>query len=309
METRAIGSLDVSVVGVGTNNFGLRIDEPASLAVVGACLDAGINLFDTADVYGETKSEEFLGRALGKRRDEAVIATKFGMKLDENRFGAKPEYVRRAAEDSLRRLGTDRIDLYLLHRPDPSTPIAQTLDALNDLVIEGKVIEIGCSAFTVDELREADAAVRPGAARFVNLQSEYSLLQREVEADVLPGCVLAGRTFVPYFPLAGGLLTGKYRRSEPPPVGTRLASNERMRDRVLNERNFDILDELSSYAEGRGHTLLEAAMSWLLCQPAVVSVIAGATSPEQVRANVDAGSWKMTEDEVAAIGRITSKED
>jgi aryl-alcohol dehydrogenase-like predicted oxidoreductase len=307
MENRKIGSLDVSVVGLGTNNFGMRMDEKSSTEVVNACLDAGINLFDTADVYGQTKSEEFLGRALGKRRDEAVITTKFGSKLDDERGGAKPDYVRRAAEDSLRRLGTDRIDLYLLHRPDPETPIADTLGALNELVAAGKVREIGCSNFTVEQLREAEAAVAPGAARFVNLQNEYSLLARSVEQDVLGECERTGMTFIPYFPLASGLLTGKYRRNEAPPEGTRMANMEMMRDRMFNDANFDVVESLEAYVTSRNHTLLEAAMSWLLYQPMVVSVIAGATSVAQVKANAEAVGWKMSKDEIEEIATITSR--
>lgn len=309
METRSIGSLQVSVVGLGTNNFSMRIDEARSTEVVQACLDSGINFFDTADVYGSprTMSEEILGRALGKRRDEAVIATKFGGTIDEDRKGAKPAYLRSAAEASLRRLGTDRIDLYLLHLPDPSTPIGDTLEVLNELVVEGKVREIGCSNFTVDQLREAEAAVAEGAARFVNLQNEYSLLKREVETDVLAECVRTDIAFVPYFPLTSGLLTGKYTRNSPPPEGTRLANAGPLRDRHYNERNLEVVDALRPYVESRNHSLLEAAFSWLLAQPAVVSVIAGASSPEQVKANIAATNWKMTEDELNEIAKITAR--
>jgi aryl-alcohol dehydrogenase-like predicted oxidoreductase len=204
METRRIGSLTVSVVGLGCNNFGGRLDENRTTAVVRAALDTGITFFDTADIYGGTKSEEFLGRALGRRRNDIVLATKFGMQVDEHRTGAKPDYIHRAVEDSLRRLGTDHIDLYQLHQPDQTTPIAETLDALDQLVRAGKVREIGCSNFSANELRAAEKAVRPGAARFISVQNEYSLLQREPEHDVLEECSRAGLAFIPYFPLASG---------------------------------------------------------------------------------------------------------
>jgi aryl-alcohol dehydrogenase-like predicted oxidoreductase len=217
MDTRRIGSLAVSVVGLGCNNFGMRIDEADSARVVHAALDAGITFFDTADIYGSTQSEVFLGRALAGRRDAAVIATKFGMKVDAGREGARPDYVRRAADDSLRRLGTDHIDLYQLHRPDPAVPIADTLGALEDLVRAGKVREIGCSNFSAEQLRDARAACEPGAAQFVSVQNELSLLHREAEREVLPECGRLGLKFLPYFPLASGLLTGKYRRGEPAP--------------------------------------------------------------------------------------------
>ena len=217
METRQIGSLSVSVVGLGCNNFGGRLDAERTAATVHAALDAGITFFDTADIYGKTRSEEFLGRALGRRRNDIVLATKFGMQVDEQRTGAKPAYVRQAVEDSLRRLGTDCIDLYQLHQPDPTTPIADTLGALDELVRAGKVREIGCSNFSASELRTAREAARPGAARFVSVQNEYSLLQRDPERDVLDECKRAGLAFIPYFPLASGLLTGKYRHGQSPP--------------------------------------------------------------------------------------------
>src|SRR5437764_6171370 len=197
---RKLGSLEVTVVGLGCNNFGMRCDEERSPKVVHAALDAGINFFDTADIYGGTKSEEFVGRALQSRRGEAVIATKFGGKIDDERHGAKPEYVRRAAEDSLRRLGTDHIDLYQLHMPDPETPIAETLGALNELVQAGKVREIGCSNFSVEQIRAAEAAVPPGGKRFVSVQNHYSLFHRDPERDVLPECERLGLAFLPYFP-------------------------------------------------------------------------------------------------------------
>src|SRR6266850_6657111 len=211
MQTRTIGSLSVSIVGLGCNNFGMTIDQQQSADVVHAALDAGINFFDTADMYGGTNSERFLGKALGTRRNEAIVATKFGLNAGaEFPGGSKPEYVRKAADASLKRLSIDRIDLYQLHKPDPSVPIADTLAAMNDLVKAGKIREIGCSNFSVAQLREAEAAVKAGAAKFVSVQNEYSLLHREPEHEVLPECARAGLAFLPYFPLANGLLTGKY---------------------------------------------------------------------------------------------------
>ena len=214
MQTRTIGSLTVSVVGLGCNNFGMTIDERQTADVVSAALDAGINFFDTADMYGGTNSERFLGSALGKRRHEAIVATKFGLRAsDEFPGGARPDYVKKAAEASLKRLDIDRIDLYQLHKPDPSVPIGDTLAAMNDLVKAGKVREIGCSNFSVAQLREAEAAVKGGAAKFVSVQNEYSLLHRDPEKDVLPECERLSLAFVPYFPLASGLLTGKDRKA------------------------------------------------------------------------------------------------
>jgi len=305
MDTRRIGSLEVSVVGLGCNNFGRRLDSDATSTVVDAALDAGINFFDTADVYGGTKSEEYLGRALARRREEAVVATKFGSAVDEQRKGARPEYVRQAVEDSLRRLGTDRIDLYQLHNPDPQVPIEDTLGALDELVQAGKVREIGCSNFSADQLREAERATREGAARFVSIQNEYSLFHREPEQDVLPECERAGLAFIPYFPLANGLLTGKYRQGQNAPAGSRLQS--RRDDRLLTERNLAIVEELIEFSESRGHTILELAFSWLLTRPAVASVIAGATSPEQVRSNAAAAGWKLNDAELAEVGAIVTR--
>ncbi|HEV2736502.1 MAG TPA: aldo/keto reductase [Longimicrobiaceae bacterium] len=302
MQKRKIGSLEVSVVGLGCNNFGTRIDEAATAEVVGAALDAGIDFFDTADVYGKGLSEEYLGRALGGRRGDVAIATKFGSAMDERRRGARPEYVRRAAEDSLRRLGTDYIDLYQIHRPDPEVPIADTLGALDELVRAGKVREIGCSNFSADQLREAEAAAR-GRARFVSVQNEYSLLHREPEAETLPECERQGLAFLPYFPLASGLLTGKYRRGQAAPQGTRITEGG-WRSDVLTDENLERVEALVAFAEGRGHTLLELAFSWLLARPAVASVIAGATSPAQVRGNAAAAGWRLTDSDLAAVDAV-----
>lgn len=301
MQTRTIGSLTVSVVGLGCNNFGGRLDERATAAVVDAALDAGITFFDTADIYGHTRSEEFLGRILEGRRERVVLATKFGMAVDDDRKGAHPDYVRRAVEDSLGRLRTDHIDLYQLHQPDPAVPIGDTLGALQELVAAGKVREIGCSNFSVAQLREARDAAGSGA-RFVSVQNQFSLLHREPETGVLDECVREGLAFLPFFPLASGLLTGKYHRGRPAPKGSRLAN--RSNHRFLNEDNLAIVEGLRSFAESRGHTILELAFSWLAGRPAVASVIAGATKPEQIRANVAAAGWALTADDLAEIDRI-----
>lgn len=304
METRRIGSLAVSVVGLGCNNFGGRLDRDGVQAVVDAAVQAGVNFFDTADMYGDTRSEVLLGQALGGRRDQVIVATKFGWRLDDQRHGARPAYVRRAVEDSLRRLGTDRIDLYQLHQPDPETPIEQTLAALDELVRGGKVREIGCSNFSAAQLREAQAAARGGAARFVSVQNEYSLVQREPEREVLAECERQGLAFLPFFPLASGVLTGKYRGGAPVPAGTRLSGQSGFAGRFLNQRNLAIADALAEFAAARGHSLLELAFSWLLSHRPVASVIAGAMSPEQLRANVAAAGWRLTAAELAEIDRL-----
>lgn len=302
MNTRPIGRLLVTEVGVGCNNFGGRIDEAATAAVVHAALDAGITFFDTADIYGGTKSEEFLGRALGARRGQAVIATKFGLRIDDERQGARPDYIRRAAEDSLRRLGTDVIDLYQLHRPDPTVPIADTLGALDDLVAAGKVREIGCSNFTVEQLREAAGATKPGTAAFASVQNHFSLFHRTAEAPVVAECARTGLAFLPYFPLANGLLTGKYRAGAPVPAG-RLAGSPRGQE-LLVEANLAKVEQLTAYAEARGRTILELAFGWLLAHGAIASVIAGATTPAQITANAAAAGWRMTDEERSAIEAI-----
>jgi aryl-alcohol dehydrogenase-like predicted oxidoreductase len=306
MERRHIGSLDVSVVGLGCNNFGGRIDDSASARVVHAALDAGVNFFDTADIYGGTHSEEFLGRALAGRREHAVIATKFGMPVDAERKGAKPDYVRRAVEDSLRRLRTDRIDLYQLHRPDPDTPIAATLEALDGLVRAGKVREVGCSNFSVAQLRQAQQAVQAGAACFVSVQNEYSLLHREPEADLLPECARGGVAFLPYFPLANGLLSGRFRRGEAAPAGSRFEPGG-WGASAYNDRNLAVVEALRQFAAGRGHTLLELAFSWLLAHHSVASVIAGASAPEQVRDNAAAAAWKLGAEDLAEIDGLLNR--
>jgi aryl-alcohol dehydrogenase-like predicted oxidoreductase len=304
METRRIGSLEVSLVGLGCNNFGWRIESDRATTVVHAALEAGINFFDTADIYGEGRSEEFLGRALGPRRKEVLLATKFGSKMDELRRGASPDYVRRAVEDSLRRLGTDRIDLYQLHRPDPTVPIEDTFGALDELVRAGKVREIGCSNFSAEQIQTAEAGVRPGAARFVSVQNEYSLFHREPEAGVLPACARFGLAFIPYFPLANGLLTGKYRRGQAPPPGSR--GEAKFGPQVFTDQNLAVVDGLIKFAATQGHTVLELSMSWLAAQPTVSSIIAGATSPEQAKSNAAAPVWRLTSRDLEAIGKIIS---
>jgi aryl-alcohol dehydrogenase-like predicted oxidoreductase len=303
MDTRRIGSLQVSVVGLGCNNFGARLDAERTAGVVDAALEAGIDFFDTADLYGGGRSEEYLGRALGARRRDVAIVTKFGHERSAFGKGARPGHVRAAIDGSLRRLGTDYVDLYLIHQPDPATPIADTLGALDDLVRAGKVREIGCSNFSVEQLREAERAVRPGAARFVSVQNQYSLIEREPEQGVLAECERQGLGFVPYFPLALGLLTGKYRAGRPLPEGARLTEGGRYGE-FLSERNLQLVERLIAFAEGRGRTILELAVSWLLARPAVASVIAGATKPEQVRTNAAAAAWRLTGAELAEIDQI-----
>lgn len=307
METRTIGSLEVSVVGLGTNNFGRRIDKERTLEVIDASLEAGINFLDTSDSYGPELSESFIGELLASRRDQVVLATKFGSPYLDMPGGGKPEYVKKAAEASLRRLQTDVIDLYILHRPDPETPIGDTLEALGELVRAGKVRELGCSNFSVDQLKEAEAAVANGAPGFVNVQNYYSLLHREPEQGVLAECERQHLGFVPYFPLESGLLTGKFRRSAPIPEGTRIGNMpEDRRNQTLSEENLALVERLIEFSEQQGHSILDLAISWLLAQPAVVSVIAGATSPQQVKANAQGATWKLTADELAVVDQLLS---
>jgi aryl-alcohol dehydrogenase-like predicted oxidoreductase len=303
-DMRRIGSLEISTVGLGCNNFGGRLDEQATARVVHAALDAGINFFDTADIYGGGgKSEEYLGRALGSRRSEVIVATKFGMRMDDEHRGARPEYVRAAAEDSLRRLGTDYIDLYQLHTPDPDVPIADTLGAMNELVSAGKAREIGCSNFSAAQIRDAEQTSRDrGIARFVSVQNEYSLLHRDPEVEVLAECERVHVAFIPFFPLAIGLLTGKYHLGQPAPQGSRLASGPRAVQ--LTDDRLETVEELRAFAQSRGHTLLELAFSWLLARPVVASVIAGATKPEQVKSNVSAAKWQLSNADLDAIDAI-----
>jgi aryl-alcohol dehydrogenase-like predicted oxidoreductase len=304
MEMRKLGSLDVSLVGLGCNNFGMRIDEERSTAVVQAALDAGVTLFDTADIYGGTRSEEFLGRALGSRRDEVVVATKFGA-MD----GAHPDVVRSACDASLTRLGTDRIDLYQVHRPDDDVPIEETLGAMAELVAAGKVREIGCSNF---DGPRTDAAAAASSAKavpgFVSLQNQLSLLDRRQQDDTIGSCERHGMGILPYFPLASGMLTGKFQRGMPPPDGTRLSQlPEDRAARVFDDRAFDVVERLTAFATEHDRSLLELAMSWLACLPHMASVIAGATSADQVTTNAAAASWQLTDDEMADVDSLSRR--
>jgi aryl-alcohol dehydrogenase-like predicted oxidoreductase len=305
MKTRALGSLQVSEVGVGCNNFGARLSQEQASDVVNAAIESGVNFFDTADIYGATKSEVFLGEALAGRRDQVIVATKFGMPIDDTHFGASPAYVRSACEDSLRRLSTDYIDLYQLHYPDDKTPIADTLGALGELVAAGKVREIGCSNFTADQLREAKSAAGSGPA-FVSVQNQYSLLDRTPERDgVLEACEELGLGFLPFYPLANGLLTGKVRPGQPIPEGTRLAkmAPERSAHWLSDELQARVAT-LLEYADTANASILTFAFSWLLHHPQVSSVIAGASSPEQVRANAAAVSV-ITDNQFDELNRLS----
>jgi aryl-alcohol dehydrogenase-like predicted oxidoreductase len=290
---RRIGELEVSEVGLGCNNFGRRLDLEGTRAVVDAALDAGVNFLDTADIYGRTQSEELLGEVLAGRTDRVVIATKFGMELPEPPTDAprgSREYMRRAVEGSLRRLRVDTIDLYQYHEPDGVTPIEETVAAMQELVQEGKVRFIGCSNFSADQLEQSGDA-------FISLQNEFSLLEREIERDVLPECERRGVGVLPFFPLKSGLLTGKYRRGRDAPEGTRLHG----RDQIADDETFDRLERLDAFCEERGIEPIDVAIGWLLARPAVASVIAGATKPEQVAANVAAAGWTLTPDEAAEV--------
>ena len=308
--TRRLGDseLEVTTVGLGCNNFGGRIGQAETEAVLEACLEAGVTLFDTADIYGGSGgSEEAMGAALEGVRERYLLATKFGMEMrgadavPEVPRGSR-EYVRWAVDGSLRRLRTDHIDLYQLHEPDEETPIGETLRALDELVREGVVTAIGCSNFNAAQLEEADRVAREeDLARFVTLQNEYSLLQRGIEREVTPACERLNVSILPFFPLAKGLLTGKYRRGEMAPAGSRLAGAER----PGTDAEFDLVEALGAYAEGRGVGVLDVAISGLAAQPAVASVIAGATKPEQVLANVAALKWQPSEADLAELDRLT----
>jgi aryl-alcohol dehydrogenase-like predicted oxidoreductase len=310
MEHRKLGSLEVSLVGLGCNNFGMRIGADEARSVVDAAIDAGINFFDTADVYGGTKSEVMLGEALKGRRDRVVIATKFASPIggDDTKSGASSRWIREAVEDSLRRLGTDYIDLYQQHRPDVDVPIEETLETLDELVRAGKVREVGCSNFSVAQIEGAESVSgNKGLARFASVQNQLSLLHRSPLDDVLPACEQRGIGFLPFFPLASGLLTGKYNRDQAPPEGTRLAMMPADRvNRVLSPENFDAIDRLSAYAADHGHTLLDLAIAWLAAFPAVASIIAGATKPEQITGNVAAAEWTLTSEQRDEVTEIAA---
>jgi len=311
MQKRKLGNTgpEVSLVGLGANNFGGRIDLAASRLVVDKALDLGVTLIDTADVYGNKGgSEECLGQILGPRRKNVVLATKFGLPMDASgkRHGASRRYIMQAVDASLRRLQTDWIDLYQLHRPDAQTPIEDTLGALDDLVKAGKICFIGCSNLSAVQLEEAQqVADRACLVSFICCQDEYSLLERDLEKDRLAIMRKHGLCLLPYFPLASGLLTGKYKRNAPLPPGSRLAKNPPRAGGVLNARNWRIVDALGAFAAARGHTLLELAMGWLASRPFIASIIAGATRPEQVVANAAAIGWTLSPADLAEIDRIT----
>jgi aryl-alcohol dehydrogenase-like predicted oxidoreductase len=312
MQKRRLGNstLEVSVVGLGGNNFGGRIDFAAAERVVHEAIALGVTLIDTADSYGNRGgSEEALGRILANKRREIVLATKFGLPMDDagRLKGASRRYIMQAVEASLKRLRTDWIDLYQLHRPDPQTPIEETLRALDELVRQGKVRFIGCSNLSPQQVSAAqDTARQQGLAAFVACQDEYSLLAREIERELIPLAKARGLSILPYFPLASGLLTGKYRRGAPLPEGSRLAKNPRHAQEFISERNWRVVGELEALAARRGRSMLELAFGWLLRDPVVASVIAGATTPEQVEQNVAAASWGLSAEDLAEVDRITS---
>jgi aryl-alcohol dehydrogenase-like predicted oxidoreductase len=312
MDMRNLGrsGLQVSLVGLGCNNFG-TLGVEASRAVVHKALDSGITLFDTADVYGNRGgSEEQLGTILGPRRKDIVLATKFGMQMDDAgvKSGASRRYIMTAVEDSLRRLKTDWIDLYQVHRPDPKTPIEETLAALDDLVHAGKVRYIGCSNFPAWQMADAQWTARDRKqTAFVSAQDEYSLVFRDIERELVPALESHGLGLLPYFPLASGLLTGKYRHGADAPAGTRLALMKRLADRYMTEANWQIVGKLEEFCAARGRSLLELAFSWLAFRPPVASVIAGATKPEQIEANVKAVQWKLLAEEIVEVDRLTRK--
>ncbi len=313
MEYRHLGrsGLQVSVVGLGCNNFGMRCDFDQSKAVVNQALEAGITLFDTADVYGgQGRSEEFLGKLLKGHRQDVVIATKFGMKMGEgpHKSGGSRKYIMSAVEDSLRRLDTDYIDLYQMHRPDPETPIEETLRALDDLVRSGKVRYIGNSNYAGWQAAEAHYVARQAnLTPFISAQNEYNLLDRRIEAELVPACNAYGLQVLPFFPLASGFLTGKYRQGQDLPAGTRLANAGPMAARVLTDKNYEMLGKLEAFADARGKTMLDLAIGWLASLSHVGSVIAGATKPEQIDQNVAAGAWRLTAEELAEVDAISKR--
>jgi aryl-alcohol dehydrogenase-like predicted oxidoreductase len=309
---RTLGSsgLQVSAIGLGCNNFAARMDLAATRQVVHRALDAGVTLFDTADIYGNRGgSEKFLGATLGGRRKDVVLVTKFGLPMDEEGKlkGASRQYVMQAIDASLQRLKTDWIDLYYLHRPDPATPIEETLRALDDLIRSGKVRAIGCSNFSAEQVVAADAAARNlGLRPFVSCQDQFNLLARDIERELVPAMTARGLSLLPYFPLASGLLTGKYRRGALMPQGARLA-NPRYSDRFLSEENWAVVERLRDFCAARGKSMLALAFAWLLAQPIVAGVIAGATTPEQMTQNIATLGWELSDAELAEIDRITDK--
>jgi aryl-alcohol dehydrogenase-like predicted oxidoreductase len=306
MQKRKLGNsgIEVSVVGVGCNNFGRRIhDVSGARAVIDRAIDLGITLFDTADVYGNGISESFLGETLGPKRCQVVIATKFGWGSPS---GASRRTITRTVEASLKRLRSDYIDLYQVHYPDPNTPIEETLRALDELVRDGKVRAIGCSNFSARQVTDGlDTAARIGTTAFVTCQDEYSLLVRKIERDLVPLMLKRGMTLLPYAPLAGGFLSGKYLSGKPLPKDARLAYSSHHATDVINERNWRLSDQLRDFAAQSGRSMLDIAFGWLLAQPVTASVIAGAMTPEQVEQNVRAGETKLTADEIAKLDTMT----
>lgn len=306
MRTRRLGPAGprLSVVGLGCNNFGMKLDAGQSAAVINAALDAGITHLDTAEMYGGTKSEEYIGAALGSRRDEAVIATKFLPRPKERKYtpGALRERILEACEGSLRRLRTDRIDLYYQHYHDPDAPVSEALETLDELVRQGKVLHTASSNVNAAQIADA-AAVAAGQnlTAFTGTQLEWSLLARDAERDAIPAARAAGLGIVPYFPLASGMLTGKYKRGQTYPEGSRLEAMSRLADRFAGDDNFRRVEALTAFARDHGHTVAELAIAWLAAQDGVASVIAGATTPEQVRANAAAAEWTLTPAELAAV--------
>ena len=303
--------MQVSIVGLGCNNFGMKIDLEATRKVVDKAIDLGITLFDTADIYGNRgSSETFLGQVLGDRRKAIVLATKFGMQMDKAGVlkGGSRRYIMAAAEDSLRRLKTDWIDLYQIHQPDPLTAIEETLRALDDLVRQGKVRYIGCSNLPAWQVVEAQwTAKHLGLNAFISCQDEYSLLVRDPDRELIPAMQNHGLGLLPFFPLASGLLTGKYKRNAAMPEGARLAMMKGLADRWINDLNWKIVEQLEELSAQRGHSILELAFSWLAARPTVASVIAGATTPDQVEQNVKAIAWKLTTEELAEVDQVTRK--
>jgi len=312
MRQRPFGTTDlkVSAVGLGCNNFGIRLDGEATRKVVHAGLDAGVTLFDTADIYGNRgDSERLLGKALGPRRKDVVLVTKFGLPMDGSgrRQGGSRRYVRQALEASLKRLKTEWVDVYYIHRPDPATPIEETLRALDDLVHHGKVRHIGCSNFSPAQIHAAQTTARDnGLTPLAAAEDQYNLLSREIEREVLPAMEAEKLALLPYFPLASGMLTGKYRLGRPMPQGTRL-SNPRYSDRFLNDANLHAVERLEQFCAARGRTLLELAFGWLLAKPIVAGVIAGASTPEQLLQNAAAAGWELAPDELMEVDRLTDR--
>ncbi len=312
MQYRKLGSSDIklSVLGLGCNNFGQRADIETTRRVVHHAIDVGINHFDTADVYGgEGKSEDFLGQVLGPKRKNIILATKFGLPFDAagTMKGGSRKYVMSAVEASLKRLRTDTIDLYYHHKPDPTVPVEETLRALDDLVKQGKVRVIANSNYDGAQIVDADATSKKlGIARFVAAQDELSLIKRGTERDRFPAMQKCGLSFIPYFPLASGLLTGKYRRNAPPPQGTRLAGKNRLSDVFWNEQNLNLVYQIGDFCDRRKLNMLDVAFAWLLAKPIVASVIAGAVKTEQIDANVKACEFKLDAADAAELDKITS---